>query len=70
MLWWFERDGRKTRVEVLNLASGNYELHVIDGDGIERVEHFAEAGALAKRQQQIQDSLVSQGWKGPERWIG
>ena len=69
MLWWFEREGRTTRVEVLNLATGDYELHIIDADGVEHVEHFADAAELAKRQQQIQDTLLSQGWRGPSRWI-
>jgi hypothetical protein len=69
MLWWFEREGRKTRVEVLNLATGDYELHIIDGDGVEQVEYFTDAAELAKRQQQIQDALSSQGWSGPSSWI-
>jgi hypothetical protein len=69
MLWWFEREGRKTRVEVLNLATGDYELHIIDGDGVEHVEHFTDAAELARRQQQIQDALFSQGWSGPNSWI-
>lgn len=69
MLWWFEREGRKMRVEVLDLATGGYELRIIDADGVEHVEHFADAAELAKRQQQIQDALVSLGWHGPSRWI-
>jgi hypothetical protein len=69
MLWWFEREGRKTSVEVLHLASGEYEMRVIDGDGTEHVEQFTSAAELAKRQQQIQDRLLSHGWKGPNSWI-
>ena len=69
MLWWFEREGHKARIEVLNLATGEYELRVVDGDGVEHVEHFVEAADLAKRQQEIQDRLISQGWNGPSSWI-
>ena len=69
MLWWFEREGIKTRVEVLHLSTGDYELHLIDGNGVEHVETFRNAGDLAKRQQEIQDRLLSQGWKGPASWI-
>ena len=69
MLWWFEREGRQTRIEVLNLANGHYELRVVDGDGVESVEHFVDAAELAKRQQEIQDRLISQGWEGPSSWI-
>jgi hypothetical protein len=32
MLWWFERAGRHTRVEVLQLATDEYELRVIDAE--------------------------------------
>jgi len=69
MMWWFERDGRRTSVEVLQLSTGAYELHVVDSDGTERIEYFTDPKELAKRQQQIQDQLVSQGWQGPNRWI-
>jgi len=70
MLWWFEREGLKTQVEVLHLASGEYELHVIEADGVEHIEKFTDAAELAKRQRQIQDQLVSQGWKGTAKWLG
>jgi|KBSMisStaDraftv2_1062788.scaffolds.fasta_scaffold253365_2 hypothetical protein len=69
MLWWFEREGVKTRVEVLHLASGEYELHVTAGDGADHVETFRDPIELAQRQQEIQDRLRSQGWKGPASWI-
>ena len=57
------------RVEVLNLVSGEWELHIVDADGVEQVEHFSDAAKLAKRQQEIQDELKSSGWSGPSlRW--
>ena len=70
MLWWFEREGLKTQVEVLQLSSNEYELHVVEADGVEHIEKFTDAVALAKRQRQIQDQLVSQGWKGTAKWLG
>ena len=68
MLWWFERETRRTAIEVLNLPAGEYELRVVDADGIEQVEHFTKASDLAKRQQAIQDTLVAQGWAQTGGW--
>ena len=69
MLWWFEREGQRIRLEVLPLPAGAYELRVLDANGVERVEHFADAADLAKRQQEIQQTLVASGWRGPSTWI-
>jgi len=69
MLWWFQRDGLHTTIEVLHLATGEYELRVVDADGADRIEHFTGAGDLAKRQQAIQDALVAQGWKRSGEWM-
>jgi hypothetical protein len=69
MLWWYEREGLKTRIEVLQLSSGEYELSISDSDGGERVEEFRNAAELAKRHQQVQDWLSAQGWKGTTSWI-
>jgi hypothetical protein len=68
MLWWFEREGRHTRLEILHLATGEFELRVIDADGVEQVEHFTNAVDLAKRQEAIQQMLVAHGWMGPHGW--
>jgi len=69
MLWWFERDERRTTIEVLPLSTGGFELRVLDGDGSEQVEHFTNASDLAKRQQAIQDALVAQGWARSGEWL-
>ena len=69
MLWWFEREGVQTRVEVLHLPSGDYELHIVENDGVDHVEVFRDAAELKKRQQEIQNQLHAQGWKGPGSWI-
>jgi hypothetical protein len=69
VLWWFERDGRHTRVEVLHLVRGGYELRLFDGDGTEHVEHFEDSNALAHRQHAIHDHLISQGWQRSGEWL-
>jgi hypothetical protein len=68
MLWWFEREGLRTTIEVLNLPTDEYELRLVDAGGVERVEHFTNAIDLAKRQQAIQDMLVGQGWAQTGGW--
>ena len=69
MLWWFERDGAQTMVEVLNLPAGDYELRILEADGVERVEHFDNAADLARRQQAVHDSLIAQGWSRSGDWL-
>jgi len=69
MLWWFERGGRHTQVEVLHLVNGRYELRVLDADGREHVETFDDPAELAKRQQAVHDDLVAQGWKRSGEWL-
>jgi len=61
VLWWFEREGRRTTIEVLNLPTGDYELRLVDADGAEQVERFTNSAALAKRQQSVQDTLIARG---------
>jgi len=69
MLWWFERDVLHTRVEVLHLASGGYELRIFDAKGAEHVELFTDASDLARRQQAVQDALIAQGWERSGEWL-
>jgi hypothetical protein len=60
--------GLHTRVEVLHLASGRYELRIFDAKGAEHVELFTDAGDLARRQQAVQDALIPQGWERADEW--
>ena len=69
MLWWFEREGLRTSIEVLHLANGEFELRIIDSDGIERVETFTSATELAKRQQAIHETLAVGGWTRSGEWL-
>ena len=69
MLWWFEREGLHTQVEVLHLVNGRYELRVTQADGQERVEYFTSATDLARRQQEVHDGLVADGWTRSGEWL-
>ena len=69
VLWWFERDGKHTRIEVLHPPAGGYELHVFDADDTEHVEQFGDLAALRRRQQEIQDQLIAVGWKRSGEWL-
>jgi hypothetical protein len=67
MLWWFERNGRQARVEVLDGTSRTFELRVDDGDGVECIEKFADARELASRHHAVVQQLRTHGWSGPRR---
>ena len=69
MLWWFERDGKHTRVEVLHPPAARMELHVFHPDGSELVEYFDDVDALRRRQHEIENSLVALGWKRSGEWL-
>jgi hypothetical protein len=69
MLWWFERDGLYTRVEVLHLANGGCELHIFDASGAAHLEQFKDAADLAKRQQAVHELLIAEGWKRSGEWL-
>ena len=69
MFWWFEREGKLLRVEVLQLAADHYELHVMQPDEAERVETFSNADDLLKRQVQLQHEMSDRGWSGPHGWV-
>ena len=65
MFWLFERGGQFLRLEVLPLASNQFELRVIRADGSETTEVFSNASDLAKRQAQFHDQARNDGWSGP-----
>ena len=69
MFWWFERKGELLRLEVLELGPDRFEMRVTRADGVETVETFSNAQALAKRQEQVHRDVAKQGWTGPHGWI-
>ncbi|HUE89752.1 MAG TPA: hypothetical protein VMO26_27055 [Vicinamibacterales bacterium] len=42
-----------------------FELVVLQPDGSESVERFADSEALLRRQAELEQSLASGGWQGP-----
>ena len=68
MLWVFERDGRHARLQVLYLAPEKTEVHFIDAEGVEHVEHFTNATAAGDRQLALQNELMEQGWSKLGEW--
>lgn len=68
MFWWFEREGRYMRCEVLDLPHGGYELRICNPDGTERVEYFPDSADLARRQRSVEHELAAEGWSGPHGW--
>lgn len=70
MLWWFEREGQQTRVEILHLpGGGGYELRIIAADGTEHVEFFVTHQDLMNRQQAVLDQLIATGWHRSAEWL-
>jgi len=69
VFWWFERGGRYLRCEARQIATGQYELRIVNPDGSEQVEHFAESGDLTKRQHDVLDAVTRAGWNGPHGWV-
>ena len=66
MVWFYERQGTFIRCETRDVSRGTgYELLIIQPDGSESVEKFADSAALERRQQELQMSLVNTGWQGP-----
>jgi hypothetical protein len=54
---------------VLDLPAGGFELRVVEPDGLEKIEHFADATTLARRQQAVEERLAADGWTGPHGWL-
>ena len=69
MFWWFERNGKHVRVEVLESRPKHFELRFIDADGVEHVETFTDSDDLTHRQEEVQRDLHTQGWTGPHGWV-
>ena len=68
MFWWFERKGQFLRYETREAANGGYEFCVINPDGSEHVERFADSAQLAKRQAEFEEQITAEGWSGPHGW--
>jgi hypothetical protein len=66
MVWFYERQGTFIRCETRESPNHvGFELLMIDPDGTEKIEHFADSQALEIRQRELQSTLVHDGWQGP-----
>jgi hypothetical protein len=65
MVWFFERDGAFLRCETREVDMGTWELVLVDADGRECVERFADQGELVRRERALLEQLRSTGWCGP-----
>jgi hypothetical protein len=65
MFWWYERRGKFTVVEVLELPTGGYELRIVAPDGTEQIEHVSTYDALKVRYDFLRAQLLSANWTGP-----
>lgn len=63
MVWFFERQGSFIRCETR--GDPGFELVILDPDGTERVEQFADSQSLDARQRELQSTLEHDGWQGP-----
>jgi hypothetical protein len=68
VFWWFERGGRYLRCESQQVNNG-FELRIVNPDGSEQVEHFADSRELAKRQHDVIHEVTQEGWSGPHGWV-
>jgi hypothetical protein len=66
MVWFFERHGAYIRCETRDTPDGDgFDLLIVNPDGTEQVEHFDDSASLTRRQQELESSLVVDGWSGP-----
>ena|SRR6266550_8873950 len=65
---WFEKGGQYLRCESRAATDGGFEFRVLQPDGTERVERFADAGELEKHQHAVIADVTEAGWHGPHGW--
>jgi hypothetical protein len=68
MLWLFEREGKRARLEILYLAPDKYEVRFVDANGVEHVEQFTNATDVGNRQLDLAHTLAAQGWEKTGGW--
>lgn len=68
MIWIFEREEKRATLQLLYLAPDKYELHLVDADSVDHVEHFTNATDAGNRQDELLQSPVSNGWAKTGGW--
>ena len=63
MLWTFHRAGQHFHYEIRRAENNSdFELALYHPDGRQAVERFSDSGALNRRTQELQRSLLEDGW--------
>ena len=65
MIFFFERDGRYVRCELLPRSDGSSELIVTELEGGQTVERLDDSAEVTRRVSELRQSLLSAGWWGP-----
>jgi hypothetical protein len=68
MIWFFERQQARLCYEIRRATEATeYELVITHPDGSQQVEAFTDATLLLERSVRLRDTLLSHGWRAPER---
>jgi len=63
MLWTFHRAGEQFHYEIRRAETdADFELVLYHPDGRQAVERFADSAALNRRTQELQRTLLEDGW--------
>ena len=63
MLWTFHRAGQQFHYEIRRAENdSDFELVLYQPEGNQTIERFADSGALNRRTQELQRSLLEDGW--------
>jgi hypothetical protein len=67
VVWFYERQGSFLRFETRDVPdrAQTFELVVVQPDGTESIERFADSHTLLRRQAELELTLASGGWQGP-----
>jgi hypothetical protein len=68
MIWFFERQQSRLHYEIRRETDGHaYELVITHPDGRQELELFADPLAVIERSQDLQGTLLAEGWQPPRR---
>jgi hypothetical protein len=64
MLWFYERGSERLRCEVrLSNDREGYELVVVRPDGTETIEQFPTLPQVLRREHELHQAWIAQGWR-------
>ena len=67
VVWFYQLNGSFVRFETRDVITrpGMFELVILNADGTESVEQFADSDGLYQRQRELEEQLTAVGWQGP-----